>query len=64
MLDRKRTIDDSDDVDDEDGAVMEEDELDSDLTLHAADPEDVTGPGGTIARDGDEPDPPDPDVHL
>jgi hypothetical protein len=63
MSDRKRTIDDIDDVDDEDGAVMEEDELDTDLTLRAADPEDVTGPGGTIARD-DEPGPPDPDVRI
>ena len=35
---------------------MEEDELDTDLTLHAVDPDDVTGPKGTIARDDDEPD--------
>jgi hypothetical protein len=64
MADRKRTIDDIDDVDDEDGTVTEEDELDTDLTLRAADPEDVTGPSGTIARDDDEAGPPDPDVHL
>ena len=64
MADRKRTIDDTDDVDDEDGAVMEEDELDTDLTLHAVDADDVTGPHGTIARDDDEPAPPDPGVHL
>lgn len=63
MTDRKRTIDDIDDVDDEDGAVLDEDELDTDLTLHAADPEDVTGPFGTIARDDTEPAPPDPDEH-
>jgi hypothetical protein len=60
--DRKRTIDDMDDVDDEDGAVMEEDELDSDLTLHAADRDDVTGPDGTVARDN-EAGPPDHQVH-
>ena len=55
MTDRKRTIDDADDVDDEDFARIEEDELDTDLTLHAADPEDVTGPFGTLAREeGDE----------
>ncbi|MGH7517870.1 MAG: hypothetical protein ACREOC_10425 [Gemmatimonadales bacterium] len=60
--DRKRTIDDMDDVDDEDGTVMEEDELDTDLTLYAADLDDVTGPTGTIARDS-EAGPPDPEVH-
>jgi hypothetical protein len=54
MSDRKRTIDDTDDVDDEDFAQVEEDELDTDLTLHPADPEDVIGPFGTIARDEDE----------
>ena len=43
MSDRKRTIDDTDDVDDEDFARIEEDELDTDLTLHAADSRDVTG---------------------
>ncbi len=59
--DRKRTIDDMDDVDDEDEAIMEEDELDSDLTLHAADRDDVTGPG-TMARDN-EAGPPDPGLH-
>ena len=64
MVDRKRTIDDTDDVDDEDGVALEEDELDTDLTLHTADPDDVTGPNGTIARDDDQPFPPDPGVHL
>ncbi|MDF2776359.1 MAG: hypothetical protein K0S86_5861 [Geminicoccaceae bacterium] len=64
MDDRKRTIDDVDDVDDEDGTVMEEDELDTDLTLHAADPADVTGPAGTIARDDDESAPPDPGLRV
>jgi hypothetical protein len=62
MTDRKRTIDDIDDVDDEDGAVIEEDELDTDLTLHAADPYDVTGASGTLAREEDD-GPPDPRVH-
>jgi len=64
MDDRKRTIDDVDDVDDEDGAAMEEDELDTDLTLRAVDPADVTGPTGTIARDDDELDPPDPGMRI
>jgi hypothetical protein len=54
MSDRKRTIDDTDDVDDEDFIQIEEDELDTDLTLHAADPGDVTGPDGTIAREDDD----------
>ncbi len=53
---RRPTIDDVDDVDDEDGTVMEEAALDTDLTLHTADPAEVTGPTGTIARN-DEPDP-------
>ena len=53
MADRIRTIDDIDDVDDEDFARIEEEELDGDLTLHPADPEDVTGPFGTVARDDD-----------
>jgi hypothetical protein len=61
MSDRKRTIDDADDVDDEDFARIEEDELDTDLTLHAADSRDVTGPFGTIAREDDE-GPPEPGV--
>ena len=56
--------DDVDDVDNEDGAVMEEDELDTDLTLRAVDPADVTGPTGTIARDDDELDPPDPGMRI
>jgi len=64
MADRKRTIDDMDDVDDEDGAAMEEDELDTDLTLRVPGPNDVTGANGTIARDDDESGPPDPEVHL
>ena len=64
MDDRKRTIDDVDDVDNEDGAVMEEDELDTDLTLRAVDPADVTGLTGTIARDDDELDPPDPGMRI
>ena len=64
MADRKRTIDDVDDVDDEDGAAMEEDELDTDLTLRVADLNDVTGANGTIARDDDESEPPDPEVRL
>jgi hypothetical protein len=59
MPDRKRTIDDIDDVDDEDFARIEEDELDSDLTLHEADPEDVTGPFGTVAREDDAEEPPE-----
>ena len=63
MEDRKRTIDDVDDVDDEDGVVMEEEEQNSDLTLQAVDPEDVIGPDGTIARENDS-GPPDPEVKL
>ena len=63
MTDRKRTIEDMDDVDDEDGVVMAEQERDSDLTLQAVDPEDVIGPDGTIARENDE-GPPDPKVSL
>ncbi|HET8622391.1 MAG TPA: hypothetical protein VFM14_02395 [Gemmatimonadales bacterium] len=62
MEDRKRTIDDVDDVDDEDGVVMEEEEQNSDLTLQAVDPEDVIGPDGTIARNDSGP--PDPEVKL
>ena len=54
MSDRKRTIDDTDDVDDEDFLQIEEDEMDTDLALHAAYPGDVTGPSGTIAREDDD----------
>jgi hypothetical protein len=50
---RRPTIDDMDDVDDEDGAVMEEEQQDDDLTLHPVDPSEITGPGNTIAQEDD-----------
>lgn len=48
---RRPTIDDVDDIDDEDGAATEEEALNSDLSLHAVDPGEVTGPSGTFAED-------------
>lgn len=50
---RRPTIDDTDDVDDEDGAVIEEQQLDADLSLHEVNPSEVTGPGNPIAREDD-----------
>lgn len=50
---RRPTIDDMDDIDDEDGAVMEEQQQDDDLTLHSVNPSEITGPGNTIAREDD-----------
>jgi hypothetical protein len=48
---RRPTVDDMDDVDDEDGAVMEEDALDTDLTLHPVDPAEITGPGDRLIEE-------------
>ncbi|HEU4589189.1 MAG TPA: hypothetical protein VFS11_11095 [Gemmatimonadales bacterium] len=50
---RRPTIDDADDVDDEDGIVIEEQQIDADLSLHPVDPSEVTGPGNPIAREDD-----------
>jgi hypothetical protein len=46
MSPRKPTIDDLDDIDDEDGALEEELEEETDLTLHEED-EDAVALGGT-----------------
>jgi hypothetical protein len=43
MSPRKPTIDDLDDIDDEDGALQEEMEDPSDLDLSVVDAEDITG---------------------
>jgi hypothetical protein len=59
-MSRKPTIDDTDDIDDEDGTAMEEADAETDLTLHETDD---PGLGGgdegylNEGRDDDEPDP-------
>jgi hypothetical protein len=50
--DRRPTIDDADDVDDEDGTVTDDLARDGDLTLHSVDPSEVTGPTGTMNDEG------------
>ncbi|HEU4648099.1 MAG TPA: hypothetical protein VFS33_03495 [Gemmatimonadales bacterium] len=50
---RRPTIDDMDDVDDEDGAVMEEQQQDNDLTLHPVNPSEITGSGNPLAEEDD-----------
>jgi hypothetical protein len=49
---RRPTIDDSDDVDDEDGAVTDELARDGDGTLHSVNPSEVTGPPGHMTDEG------------
>ena len=50
---RRPTIDNMDDVDDEDGAVMEEEQQDDDLTLHSVNPSEITGPGNMLLTEDD-----------
>jgi hypothetical protein len=47
---RKPTVDDQDDIYDEDGTVMEEDEEDSDLTLRIDDPDAELDAGADLDR--------------
>ncbi|HEX5385780.1 MAG TPA: hypothetical protein VFW66_03680 [Gemmatimonadales bacterium] len=58
FYDRKPTVDNIDDVDDEDGTVSQDISDDTDLTLHEVNPSEVTGPAGTIEGDHDVPPPP------
>jgi hypothetical protein len=60
MSPRKRTIDDLDDLDDEDGVLEEESQADTDLTLRLRDP-DTLGLGGTPGGTASEKKPLDPD---
>lgn len=47
---RKPTVDDQDDIYDEDGTLMEEDEEDNDLTLRVEDPDEELEPGDDLDR--------------
>ena len=47
---RKPTVDDQDDIDDEDGILMDELEEDTDLTLRVDDPDAEPQPGADLDR--------------
>jgi len=54
MSPRKRTIDDTDDVDDEDGELVEDVNRETDLTLHPADADDVGMGGDDVTAEEEE----------
>ncbi len=47
---RKPTVDDIDDIDDEDGTLMDEEEAETDLTLSIEDPDEELEPGDDLDR--------------